>query len=220
MKDVDLEQEGLGVPIAELCDGGPLPNAERRVGDPEEVLRLVLLYQRQAGPPQARRAAARPLLRVGFDGPLTQQGPTGWFKAMSPAQTDGLRAGIEQVPQRGSVAFIEQTEVKVKVANNWAQRVQTIPVGARVRVAADVKTQNMPANTGFVMVQCWDEAERPLGGASSQSVEPIGGTEDWRRVSFEVVVPLGTDVRMRRGVFACGGGRFQIVLQLDLSKSQ
>ncbi len=238
------------------------------------------------------------LVNGSFDGVVEEQGPGGWFKALAPAQTDGLQAGMEQVPQRGNVVFMEQTGVKVKVANNWAQRVQTIPVGATVRVTADVKTRNVPADTGFVMVQCWDVAERLLGGASSQSVEPIGGTEDWKRISFDFVVPPGTDamiircglaqsgkiwfdnvtmkavsagdlrqrapttssalatpnrgfeataesltqlqgvqkvseglvtyaqrelgpeVRIRREVFAQGGGRFQVVLYLDLAKSQ
>ena len=115
------------------------------------------------------------LVNGNFDGPLEQQGPAGWFKAMASAQTDGLRAGIEQIPQRGNVAFLEQTGVKIKVANNWAQRVPTVPVGATVRVTADVKTQNVPADTGFVMVQCWDATERLIGGASSQSPGPSGG---------------------------------------------
>ncbi len=140
-----------------------------------------------------------------LDGFLEQRGPAGWFKAMAPALTDDLHAGIEQIPQRGNVVFIEQTGVKVKVANNWAQRVQTVPVGASVRVSADVKTQNVPADTGFVMVQCWDAAEQLIGGASSQSVEPIGGTEDWKRISFEFVVPPGTDIMIIRCGLAQSG---------------
>ena len=79
------------------------------------------------------------LVNGSFDGALEPQGPAGWFKAVASAQTDNLHAGIEPVPQRGNVVFIEQAGVKVKVANNWAQRVQTIPVGATVRIAADVE---------------------------------------------------------------------------------
>ncbi len=145
------------------------------------------------------------LVNGSLDGLMEQQGPAGWFQAMAPALTDNLHAGMEQVPQRGNVIFIEQTGVKVKVANNWAQRVQTVPGGASVRVSADVKTQNVPADTGFVMVQCWDAAERLIGGASSQSVEPIGGTEDWKRVSFEFVVPPGTNTMIIRCGLAQSG---------------
>jgi hypothetical protein len=149
------------------------------------------------------------LVNGDFDGPMERQSPAGWFKAMAWAQTDGLQAGIEQVPPRGNVAFIEQTGVKVKVANNWAQRVQTIPVGATVRVTADVKTQDLPTNTGFVTVQCWDEAQRLIGGASSQSAQAIGGTEDWKRISFEFVVPPGTDAMILRcGLAQSGKIRF------------
>lgn len=133
-----------------------------------------------------------------FEGLVKQQTPTDWFKAMSPAHTERLRAGIEEVPQRGKVAFIEQTGVKIKLANNWAQRVRTIPAGTTVRVTADVKTQDVSPDSGFVMVQCWDEAQRLVGGASSQSVRPIGGSEDWRQISFEFAVPLDTAAMILR----------------------
>jgi len=154
-----------------------------------------------AEPPETGRdwgAGLELLMNGNFDGALSERGPAGWFKAVSSAQTENLRAGIEEFPQRGNAAFIEQTGVKIRLANNWAQRVTTIPVGATVRVTADVKTQNVPANTGFVMVQCWNTAQRLIGGASSQSVEPIGETEDWRQVSFEFAVPAGTDTMILR----------------------
>lgn len=252
-------------------------------------LGVLLVAAQKPETAQTSVAGLELLVNGNFDGLLGEQGPTGWFRAMLPAQTDNLQAGIEQVPQRGNVVFIEQAGVKTKVANNWAQRVTTVPLGATVRVTADVKTQNVPANTGFVMVQCWDEGQRLIGGASSQSAEPIGGTADWRRVSFEFVVSpgtdtmilrcglaesgkiwfdniamtvvaagsnaapdvrgtgfevteeslkqlqriqtvsddlvayarqkLGTEVGIRREVFAQGGGRFQVVLRVDLSKS-
>lgn len=231
------------------------------------------------------------LVNGGFEGPVTDRGPTGWFKAIAPTGGDTIRVELQQVPQRGNVAFMELKGLRINAANNWAQRVSTVPVGATVRVTADVKTQDAPPDAGFVMVQCWDASERLISGASSQSVEPIGGTEDWRRVSFEFVVPsgteamilrcglagagriwfdnvsmkaisataagnlqgfkgrgfevtgesleqlkrvnafshglaayaqqeLGTSVRVRREVFAQGNGQFQIVLLLDLSKSE
>lgn len=229
------------------------------------------------------------LVNGDFEGPVTAKGPTGWFKAISPKGVETMRVDVQEIPRRGNVAFMELTGVEIKAANNWAQRVLTIPVGATVRVAADVKTQDVPANTGFAMVQCWDANERLISGASSQSVEQIGGTEDWKRVSFEFIVPsgteamilrcglagpgkiwfdnvsmkvistagnqkgfqgrgfevtgesleqlkrvnafteglaayaqreLGTGVRVRREVFAQGGGQFQVVLLLDLSKPE
>ena len=231
------------------------------------------------------------LVNGDFEGPLTERGPSGWFKAVSSEGVETIIVEVRQVPQRGNVAFMELSGLKIHAANNWAQRVPTVPVGATVRVSADVKTENVPADTGFVMVQCWDGAKQLIGAGSSRSFGPIGGTEDWKRVSFEFVVPagteamilrcglagsgriwfdnvsmkavsslspasevpsqgrgfrvtdeslgqlkrvsvlgddlaayaqrqLGTGVRVRREVFAQGDGQFQVVLSLDLSKSE
>jgi len=247
-----------------------------------------------ADPPDAVRnwgAGLELLVNGDFEGSVTEKGPTGWFKAISPKEVETMRVEVQEIPQRGNVAFMGLTGAQIKAANNWAQRVLTIPVGAAVRVMADVKTQDVAADAGFVMVQCWDRDQRLISGASSQSVEPIGGTEDWKQVSFEFVVPAGTeamilrcglagpgkiwfdnvsmkvvssssagdvegfqgkgfevtgesleqlkrvrafsdglaayaqrefgaDVRVRREVFAQGGGKFQVVLLLDLSKPE
>jgi hypothetical protein len=252
---------------------------------------VLLVAAEPSGPAPGWVAGVELLVNGGFEGPVKLQIPSGWFRSMMPEQTENLRAGIEEIPQRGNVAFIEQSGVKIRLVNNWGQRIQTIPIGATVQVTADVKTENMPADTGFVMVQCWDHARRLIGGASSQSVEPIGGTEDWKRVSFEFVVPpdtdamilrcglaqsgriwfdnlsmkvvspvaagrhgasqgrgfevterslgqlervtafsdglvayaqqeLGAGARVRREVFAQGGGQFQVVLRLDLSQPE
>lgn len=246
-----------------------------------------------AGQPDAAMngAAGLELLVNGdFEGPLTERGPSGWFKAVSSEGVETMTVEVRQAPERGNVAFMELRGLKIHAANNWAQRVPTVPVGATVRVTADVKTEDVPANTGFVMVQCWDGAKQLIGAGSSRSFGPIGGTEDWRRISFEFVVPqgteamilrcglgqsgriwfdnlsmkaissaaggdglfkgrgfevtersldqlkrvsvfsdgltayaqreLGTGVGVRREVFAQGDGQFQVVLSLDLSKSE
>lgn len=166
---------------------------------------VLLVAAEQPGPVQNWGAGLELLVNGDFEGPAKEGTPTGWFKAMMPGQTDNLQVGIEQIPQRGRAAFIEQTGVKIKLVNNWAQRIHTIPVGAAVRVTADVKTRDMPAGTGFVMVQCWDNAQRLIGGSSSQSVTPIGGTEDWKRVSFGFVVPAGTEAMILRCGLAQSG---------------
>ncbi len=149
---------------------------------------------------QSSAAGFELLVNGDFEGPTKPEIPSGWFKAMSLDQTIDLRAGIETVPERGNVAFIEQAGVKAPLCNNWAQRLRTIPVGATVRVAADVKTENLPANTGFIVVQCWDSVQQLLALASTQSMQPLGGTEDWRQVSFEFTVPQAT----RSIIVRCG----------------
>ena len=240
---------------------------------------------------QEGQAGLELLLNGNFEGPVILDSPVGWFRAMLPDRTVNLSAGLESVPGHGNVAFIRQEGVRAQVVNNWAQRLDVVPVGARLRLTADVKTREVPENTGVVMIQCWDEAGELLAAATTRSDQPLGGTQDWRTISLEITVPLrtttiiarcglsqsgtiwfdnaslkiispgvaqpadiarppargfevtdeslkqlqrvqtisdglvayvqrelGTNVRIRREVFAQGGGRFQVVLFLDLSE--
>jgi hypothetical protein len=132
-----------------------------------------------------------------FEGPIILDSPVGWFRAMLPNLAIDHKAGGETLPGHGNVVFIEQKGVRASVVNNWAQRLEVIPVGARLYLQADVKTQNLPENTGFVMIQCWDTREgeegKLLAAATSQSSQPIGDTEDWKTVSMEITVPEKTD---------------------------
>jgi hypothetical protein len=112
---------------------------------------------------------------------------------------------MESIPGRGNVAFIRQEGVRAQIVNNWAQRLDVVPVGARLQLIADVKTENLPENTGFVMIQCWDEADRLLAAATSQSDQPLGGTHDWTTVSLEITVPVRTGtVIVRCGLAQAG----------------
>jgi len=144
-----------------------------------------------------------------FEETVTPDSPAGWFRAMMPDLAIDHKAGVEELPNHGKVVFIEQKGTKQSLVNNWAQRLEVIPVGARLKLTADVKTQNVPENTGVVMIQCWDTKVAPegklLAAASSQSSQPIGGTEDWKTVSMEVTVPDKTDaIIVRCGLYQSG----------------
>jgi hypothetical protein len=143
---------------------------------------------------QQTQAGIELLINGDFESDLVLGDPPGWFRAMIPAKTVNLKAGIEKIEGHGNTAFIEQDGVKVNLVNNWAQRLETIPVGATLRLTADVKTKDLPENTGFVMIQCWGKDEKLLAAATTQSSQPIGGTEDWKKVSIEVTVPQETTI--------------------------
>jgi hypothetical protein len=132
-----------------------------------------------------------------FEGPIILDSPVGWFRAMMPHLAIDHKAGVESLPEHGNVVFIEQGGVRASLVNNWAQRLEVVPVSATLHLQADVKTQDLPENTGFVMIQCWDTRAgregKLLAAATSQSSQPIGGTEDWKTISMEITVPEDTD---------------------------
>jgi len=147
--------------------------------------------------PESWTAGLELLANGNFEETVSADSPTGWFRAMMPNLAIDHKAGTEELPNHGKVAFIEQKGTKASVINNWAQRLEVIPVGARLKLTADVKTQNVPENTGVIMIQCWDtksSAEgKLLAAATSQSSQPIGGTQDWKTISMEITVPDKTD---------------------------
>lgn len=132
------------------------------------------------------------LINGDFEAPVVVGHPPGWFRAMIPNQTDGLSAGVSAAGDRGQVAYIYQNGLKARVINNWAQRLDIVPIGATLRLQADVKTHDLPENTGFIMVQCWGDGERLLAAATTQTSQPLGGSADWKTVGCEVTVPVGT----------------------------
>jgi hypothetical protein len=141
---------------------------------------------------QEGQAGLELLLNGNFEGPVILDSPVGWARAMLPDATVNLSIGLERVPGHGNVAFVRQEGVRAQVVNNWAQRLDVVPVGARLRLTADVKTRDVPENTAVVMIQCWDEAGELLAAATTQSDQPLGGTQDWRTISLEITVPLRT----------------------------
>ena len=140
-----------------------------------------------------------------FEGLIVQDTPVGWFRAMMPDKAINHSAGLQQMPGHGHVAFIHQDGVKAALVNNWAQRLDTVPRGATLRLTAEVKTQDIPENTGVVMIQCWDKEGRLVAAATSLSSQPLSGTQDWRTITMEIVVPPQTDaVIVRCGLSQSG----------------
>ncbi len=142
---------------------------------------------------QVGQAGLELLTNGDFEGLAVQDTPAGWFRAMIPDKAINHSAGLQQVTGHGNVAFIRQDGVTAALVNNWAQRLDTVPIGATLRLTAEVKTQDMPENTGVVMIQCWDKDGRLLAAATSQSSQPLGGTQDWITVTMDIVVPPQTD---------------------------
>ncbi len=180
--------------------------------------RLMVRYARLvlSGGQQSSAPALTPDLQTGqpglellangdFEGLTVQDTPVGWFRAMMPDKAISHSAALQQVPGHGNVAFIHQDGVKTALVNNWAQRLDTIPIGATLQLTAEVKTQDLPENTGVVMIQCWDKEGRLVAATTSLSSQPLSGTQDWRTVTMEIVAPLQTDaVIVRCGLSQSG----------------
>lgn len=157
--------------------------------------RLYLLEDEQPVEKELHAApAGLELIQNGsFDQGMILGLPLGWFKAMNPARAIHLDAGMETMEGCGQVIYIKQDGVTAPVINNWAQRLETVPLGATVSLSVAIKTKDLPYNTGFVMLQCWDKNDKLIATNSTQSIPLIGGTEDWRNVCFQMDIPEETE---------------------------
>lgn len=117
--------------------------------------------------------------------------PSSWFKACVPA--DGLQMYRDTANVHSgkySLAIANAHKYEQTVSNNWAQNIQTVPIGNAVKVNAYIKTEN--ADSVNVCIQCWGlgDTEKMLAFTSTNI---LTGDNNWAlHESPPVLVPVGT----------------------------
>jgi hypothetical protein len=76
---------------------------------------------------------------------------------------------------------------------NWAQDItKNVPAGKKVRLTAFLKAKDVQG-IAPIGVQCWDrEMKNIIAFGTTQYKDPVSGTTDWKKVSFELDVPQNT----------------------------
>ena len=213
--ETDVPQEAqLGMVRFGLSDTGAIKVHDAR------------LYLLEDKPSTEEKSYAAPagleLIQNGsFDQGMMLGLPLGWFKAMNPTRAVNMDAGMETMEGHAQVVYIKQEGIKIPVINNWAQRLETVPLGATLRLSAEVKTRDLPENTGFIMLQCWDKNDKLVAAGTTQGNQSIGGTEDWKKVSLEVTVPEETaSIIIRCGLSQSGRIWFDNVSLIIVSEPE
>ncbi|MEM6470288.1 MAG: DNRLRE domain-containing protein [Planctomycetota bacterium] len=76
-----------------------------------------------------------------------------------------------------------------QVANNWTQRLESVPTQQTIQLSGFLRTEN--ADAVNICLQCWDQTGEKLLAFGSTHV--IRGDQEWTRVSSnKVIVPRGT----------------------------
>lgn len=123
--------------------------------------------------------------------------PLGWFRAMMPHRTEGLKAGVEK-DEKGLYLYLEQKGVKGQLFNNWAQRIEKAPIGAKMRLEAEVATRNAADKGGVILLMFFDKDGKILGVTSSEGKVNLMGTKPWTKVKLDAVVPENCDCAIVR----------------------
>ena len=130
--------------------------------------------------------------------------PTSWFKAIVPA--DNLTMlWDDTVVYNGSrsVGIINYHDYINDTCNNWAQEIEDLPIGRTIEISGWIKTINSE-DVGMI-IQCLDEEYNFVGANSTETFNPINGTNDWNFYKSSVFVPLKTNKIIVR-LFLCGTG--------------
>jgi uncharacterized protein YrrD len=145
------------------------------------------------------------LINPDFSQGLVMGNPPGWFRAMMPKLTQGMNAGINK-DEGGPYLFLEQKGVTGNLFNNWAQRIENPPVGAKLRLEAEVSTRDATGKGGVLMVMFFDKGGSVVGAMSSEGQVDLTGTKPWTKINLEGDVPANTDVAIVRLGLSPGSG--------------
>ena len=115
--------------------------------------------------------------------------PSAWYEAKVAAP--GLKMWRDAAAPHGgkwSLAISNTHDYPEPVSNNWAQSLQSVPVGKTLVLAAHVRAEG--AEAANMCVQCWDESGKLLAYASTPVFR---GDQEWTAAKAgPVVVPQGT----------------------------
>jgi hypothetical protein len=145
------------------------------------------------------------LINPDFSQGLVMGNPPGWFRAMMPNMTQGLNAGVSK-DEKGPYLFLEEKGVTGNLFNNWAQRIENPPVGAKLRLEADVSTRDVTGKGAVVIVMFFDKGGNVVGAMSSEGQVDLSGTKPWTKINLEGTVPPNTDLAIVRLGLSPGSG--------------
>ena len=120
--------------------------------------------------------------------------PAHWFRAWLPDLATGLTMEIDKTCAYTGInsAKISCAGLKELVCNNWAQKIDDLPKGARLHLAGWIKTQDVQKDEVVICVQCWDKDDQMIGFGTTQKNYVFEGATDWTQVHTEVFVPKDT----------------------------
>lgn len=141
----------------------------------------------------------------------------GWFPAVVPAAE--LRWFVDGNHSRSGnacLAISNQHQYDQIVCNNWAQKIDPVPIGKTVRLSGYIRTDE--AATVNICVQCWTAGEEQLIGFSSTPV--FHGTHGWTLAeAAELLVPPNTKLMFVRAALTGKGNAYFDDVSLDIVDS-
>jgi len=130
------------------------------------------------------------LQNSGFENEIEGE-PAYWYKAYIAA--DNLT-----ITWDNDIAYTGERSVSInnthiydeKVCNNWAQTINTVPIGRIVELSGYAKTTD--AESVVMVIQCWDKDSNMVGFATTQSDGNISGTTEWTKYNTSLTIPEET----------------------------
>ena len=151
-------------------------------------------------PPAVRAADAANLVLNGGAEQGKNDQPSIWGAASVPAAELKMTRDLETFHAGKASLFISNAhQYDRPTANNWAQSLQSMPVGKTVVLSGWVKS--LDADAANICLQCWDATGDTMLGFASTPV--VRGDQDWTELKSDpLVVPAATKSMMVRAALS------------------
>lgn len=131
---------------------------------------------------------------------------------MKASQPEGRLDETGAFEGKRSVMLRNPESYKQEPYNNWSQQAQGVLPGKKLRLKAQVKTEN--ATGASVWLQCWRKS--PLSVLYLAETRSLTNTQDWTPVETSFTVPADTDFAIVRCVLmGTGAAWFDNVAVID-----
>ena len=133
-------------------------------------------------------------LNGGFENNFDDDNPDGWTSNLLPQTVKYARLAVDNsVAHSGDKSIsisISKTHPSTNNVYNWVRRVDGLKP-AVYELSGWIKTEGIKSSP-FIEVECWNAENKMLGSATTETLNPVTGTQNWKQVKTLFKIPPGT----------------------------
>lgn len=133
-------------------------------------------------------------LNGGFENNFDDDNPDGWTSNQMPQTVKYARLEVDNsISHSGDKSIsisISKTHPFTNTVYNWVRRVDGLKP-AVYELSGWIKTEGIK-NSAFIEVECWNADNKMLGSATTETLHPVTGTQNWKQVKTLFKIPPGT----------------------------
>lgn len=139
-------------------------------------------------------SVVRDKLNGGFENSFDDDNPDGWTSNQLPQTAKYARLAVDNsVAHSGDKSIsisILKTLPSTNTVYNWVRRIDGLKP-AVYELSGWIKTEGIKSSP-FIEVECWNAENKMFGSATTETLHPVTGTQNWKQVKTLFKIPPGT----------------------------